>query len=288
MGLPVQMKFLFLMVLVSLFVLAGCTQQETDQAVNIALQQGVHDQIKNLTGLNVNTSGINFTPLIQAGENRSGGAARGASCDVDSDCASGVCQNSVCASMAGGGSCRFDTDCPPSCDGNVYWKYGCDSTHTCVKTFDYDCTATPTTVGDFSFPKVCTSTGCVDDTASIHAKKEDLISQANQYSAAMQQTTSLRQIASKNCISALADVTNRLIVETALSMASPTTKTVELWTDTTKQAVETLGTANSDKMSAEEFISLNCNAVKALDSDFALLSKKRDIAMAQANQFQGQ
>ena len=245
-----------------LFFAYGCTKEDENDIINSALQQGIHNQIKNVTGFDVNTSGLNFTPLIQAADNGSGGSS---------------------------GECRFDSDCPSLCEGNVFWKRGCDpQADKCVKTFDYDCSAQSTAVGDFSFQKICAPSGCADDTASIHAKKEDLISQANQYSAAMQQTNALRSIASKNCRSALSDVTNRLIVETAISMASPTSTVTGLWSDTTKQAVETLGTANSQTMSAEEYISLNCNAVNSLTSDFNLISKKRDLVMSQAEAFQGQ
>jgi len=40
-------------------------------------------------------------------------------------------------------------------------------------------------------------------------------------------------------------------------------------------------------MPAEEFISLNCNAIRALGTDYAVASKKRDLAMEQAKLYEG-
>ena len=249
-------SILIFVCIVTLMFIYGCT----DEDINSALQESLHNQIKNTTGLNIDTSGLNFTPFIGSGDNNTDNF----------------------------GQCRFDSDCTFACEGNVYWKYGCDAqTNSCVKTFDYDCSAQNTVVGEFSFQKICTYDGCKEDTTAIHAKKEELISQANKYTATMQETDALRTIASKNCRGALADVTNRLIIETAISMSSPTSTMVGLWSDTTKQAVETLSTANSNTMSAEEYISLNCNAVNSLTTDFNLISKKRDLVMTQAEQFSG-
>jgi len=194
-------------------------------------------------------------------------------------------------STAPKGECRFDSDCASVCESGVFWKRGCNAqADKCVKTFDTDCGAQATAFGEDSFPKLCTASGCVDDTSAIHARKEELVSRANDYSAAMQQTTELRQVAAKNCISALADVTDKLIIDTALSFGRLPTSTTSIYSVTTRQAVNTLGKAasgGSSKMSAEEFISLNCNAIKALDSDYALLSKKRDLVMAQAKLYEG-
>ena len=231
----------------------GCTAQE-EKEFNAALMQGIQQEavkgVKNATGGLLNLGGA-----------------------------------------APKGECRFDSDCASVCEGSVFWKRGCDAqTDKCVKTFDTDCGAHAAAFGEDSFPKMCTTSGCVDDTSAIHARKEELVSQANDYTAAMQQATELRQVAAKNCIGALADVTDKLIIDTALSFSKLPTSATSIYSMTTKQAVNTLGKAasgGSGKMSAEEFISLNCNAIKALDSDYALFSKKRDLVMAQAKLYEG-
>ena len=102
----------------------------------------------------------------------------------------------------------------------------------------------------------------------------------------MQQTTSLRQIASKNCIAGLSDVTSKLIIDTAVSFGTLPTKMIDVLSDNTNRLVDQLADSGT-KMSPEEYISLNCNAVKALDTDYALLSKKRDLVIAQAKPFEG-
>jgi len=189
------------------------------------------------------------------------------------------------------GECRFDSDCAALCEGGVFWKRGCDARENkCVKTFDTDCSAQATAIGTDSFPKLCTASGCVEDSTAIHARKEELVSEANDYTAAMQEATELRQVASKNCISALADVTDKLIIDTALSFGRLPKSSTSIYSITTKQTINTLGkaaTGGSGKMSAEEFISLNCNAIKALDTDYAVASKKRDLVMAQAKLYEG-
>lgn len=185
------------------------------------------------------------------------------------------------------GECRFDSDCTAICESSVYWKRGCDAqTNKCIKTFDTDCAANPTLISSYSFAKLCTTGGCIEDTDSIHAKKEELVAKANDYTAAMQQTTSLRQVAAKNCISALADVTDNLIISTALTFSIPG-KAADLYTEVARNMIEVIGNAGSSKMSAEEYISLNCNAIKVLDTEYALLSKKRDIVIKDAETFAG-
>lgn len=186
--------------------------------------------------------------------------------------------------------CRFDSDCKPVCEGNVYWKKGCDAqTDKCVKTFDTDCASQYTVVGEFSFGKVCRASGCADDASAIRAKKSALVAEANDYTAQMQEATALRQTAAKNCISALSDVTDKLIIDTAMTFARLPRSPTSIYSLTTKNTIDRIGTAAAPntKMSAEEFISLNCNAIKALDTDYALASKKRDIVMKQAEAFAG-
>lgn len=189
------------------------------------------------------------------------------------------------------GECRFDSDCSSLCEGSMFWKRGCDArTNMCVKTFDTDCGAQTTDFGSYRFPQLCAATGCTNDTASIHAEKEELVALANNYSYAMQRTTELRLLANKNCPNGLAEVTNSLIIDTAVTSSSLPTSVVSVYSDTTKQAIQTIGDAAnpSGQMSAEEFISLNCNSMRALDTDFALISKKRDKAMEDAQLFAGQ
>ena len=241
-----------LALIVSLFFAYGCTKEESDE-FNKAIMEGIKQQAINTVTGKGNTS-------ISVEVNKPGA------------------------------ECRFDSDCPSLCEGGVFWKRGCDAqTDKCVKTFDTDCSQQMTAIGNDTFPKLCTTGGCVDDTGAISARKSELVASANDYTAQMQQTTGLRQTAANNCISALADVTDKLIIDTALTFGRLPTSATSIYSATTRQTINTLGKAASGttKMSAEEFISLNCNAIKALDTDYSLLSKKRDIVMAQAENYQG-
>jgi len=239
----------------ALFLLFGCTKEEEKQ-FNDAIMEGVKQSaIDTLTGKGNSSISISMGDDTKKGE------------------------------------CRFDSDCAPECDGGVFWKKGCDAqTDKCVRTFDTDCSAQFTYIGSDSFSKLCTPSCCVEDTDAIRASKDDLISQANDYTAAMQEATELRQIAAKNCISALADVTDKLIIDTALTFGRLPKSSTSIYSVTTKQTINTLGnaaTGGSGKMSAEEFISLNCNAIRALDTDYAVASKKRDLVMEQAKLYEG-
>ncbi len=183
--------------------------------------------------------------------------------------------------------CRFDSDCSPICEGSKYWQRGCSiQTNSCIKTFETDCSQSQTIVGSHSFSKLCSHNGCVDDDDRIHQKKEELIGQANNYTSAMQQVTILRQAASRNCLSALSDVTNNLIVSTALIYSIPSS-TADLYGATTQQIIDQINNAVSKKMSAEEYIALNCNAVRVLDTEYSVLSLKRDKVMQDASTFEG-
>ncbi len=198
-----------------------------------------------------------------------------------------LCLKTVGGTGAASGGCRFDSDCSPACEGQVFWKRGCDAqTSLCKNTFETDCAGEKTVIGTFEFPKLCSSAGCVEDTNAISSKKKELISTANDYTAAMQRTTELRQVASKNCLSALGDVTNKLIIETAITFSNLPSRMADVVTDQTKQALDLLS-SNNNTMSTEEYISLNCNAVKTLDVEYLVLSKKRDKVMEQAKAFEG-
>ena len=246
---------------VLLIFLYGCTAEE-EQDIEKAIAAAAINQAKCKIGLGVNCSDTNITITLQN--------------DTTNN------QNTTSR------SCRFDSDCSTFCEGTVFWKQGCDPRiNACVKTFDTDCSQLSTTIGESSFPLRCTKYGCINNTEAIHNQKETLIGQANNYTAAMQQATQLRQIASKNCISALSDVTTQLIVNTALMYSIPS-QVADLYSLTTQQIIDQLNNAASTRMSAEEYISLNCNAVRALDSDYRLLSQKRDRVMQQAQQYAGQ
>lgn len=222
------------------------------------------------------------------------------------------------------GECRFDSDCDAICEDNIFWKMGCNArTNVCEKTFDTNCVQEKTILCEFQFSKFCQSDGCADDENAIRATKNELVALGNQYSSLMEETTKVRRIVAENCISVLEDVTNKLIIDTALQFgslssfgirsspltASPTKdalrgrslSTLEsqslleknLITDPAKQLIDTLAgkvidtETNKPAMPIEEYIALNCKAIETLDTEFKLLDKKRGIVIEKLRCFEG-
>lgn len=181
------------------------------------------------------------------------------------------------------GECRIDSDCTPICEGDVRWKRGCMSTKKCEKTFDFDCSAEKETFGGLSFGKECISGGCVRDTAAIAAARAEITEEANKLSADMDTTTKMMMKAQDNCINGLSDVTNKLIIDTALLMASPPSSLLGIGSSTTNEIVNKLS-SDPSKMSPEEFIAHNCNLVEPLDNDISIMDKKRKNLIQQARE----
>ena len=165
------------------------------------------------------------------------------------------------------GECRYDSDCGSICEGNTKWKMGCDAaTNTCEKTFDYDCTEQIETIAGYDFGKVCYFGDCQRDEVMIQAKRDELSDKVKSLLADKQEVTQMMYEADKNCISALEDVTDKLIIDTAVKLTTLPTSFLELGTDLTSQTIDAL-TTDPEKMSTEEFISLNCNLYPLLDKD---------------------
>jgi hypothetical protein len=183
------------------------------------------------------------------------------------------------------GTCQYDSDCAPICEENVAWKRGCDRSHRCVKTFETDCAAGQTAVGKLSFSNTCAEGVCVKDVVVMQEKRDALRSRYNDLTAGMQGLTTARLQASKNCLSGLSDVTSKLIVDTGLSFGSLPKKALDVLGDQTQNLINELATKAIEKdepLSAEEFISLNCNLLKVIDQDAKRLDKERQIILEQS------
>jgi len=182
------------------------------------------------------------------------------------------------------GECRFDSDCNPLCVGNVMWAQGCDArTNKCVKTFDDDCAKESVSVAGYSFPGVCRSNAeavfCVVSKQALQAQKDELVLEGNDYTASMQETTRLRQHFVKECLNTLADVTDKFIIDSALMLKKMPTKMFSVLSSNLQKLInygldKAVG-ADKPSMSPEEYIAWTCNMSKVLDTDHALLDKKR-------------
>lgn len=179
------------------------------------------------------------------------------------------------------GECRFDSDCGGICEGNIYWKRGCDAqTNTCKKTFSDDCAEIEDKFGSYTVSQICMPNGCQTDTVAIGNKKKELTDKKQELSdqvknwlAARQETTELMMTSNKNCLNALAEITNKLIIDSATKLAMLPKTFWDVTSDVTNNLLDQLS-SNPKVMSAEEFISLNCNLYKALQTDLDVLEKK--------------
>jgi hypothetical protein len=126
------------------------------------------------------------------------------------------------------GTCKYDSDCDPICEGDVKWKMGCNATsNTCEKTFDTDCSADIETFGEQTFPKVCSVGECVRDEKSIQEFKAKLthekqlwVGTGKQINAVRPELNAAMLDANKNCINGIADMTNVAIMEFSTRVAS--------------------------------------------------------------------
>ena len=220
------------------------------------------------------------------------------------------------------GECKYDSDCDSICEGNTYWKMGCNArTNMCEKTFDTNCLDEETLIGEFTFPKLCDlSAQCIDDTSTIKAIKSTLTGDANSFQTLMQNVETARKQSLNNCLSALSDVTNKFIIDSAItfsglaglrvntsyqSMANfskyvqPSGSTVASLataqvTGPVQGLLDKLGsiaiadvTGDAPKMPVEQYIDLHCNASKTLATEHARLAVERDKLIGLAKPFHG-
>ncbi len=196
--------------------------------------------------------------------------------------------------------CKYDSECPSICEGNVKWKQGCNPrTGKCIKTFDYDCQKQTETFGDYSFGKICTKGECVRDGVSIEEKKQELMTQKQGLSNEVKDMLASKQEVQmvwvpyyyKRCHNALADVTNKLIIDSALTLRSPPSKMSDVISSSTQDLINALlseTTESSTEISAEEFISWNCNYYKALQADLTAFDKKIELKQGEVRELNTQ
>ncbi len=126
------------------------------------------------------------------------------------------------------GKCQYDSECDSICEGEIKWAMGCNPREgVCEKTFDYDCREEIENFAGTEFPMTCAAGECVRNQAAIDATKAELealqdeISQnVKNINAYRQEVNTLKLDANKKCLNALADVTNKFIIENAVKLGS--------------------------------------------------------------------
>ena len=133
------------------------------------------------------------------------------------------------------GECTYDSDCDSICEGDIMWKMGCDPRENkCIKTFDYDCQEQKEVVAGYEFGKVCSEGECIRDDEAIAKQKAELIALQAEISTQFKELNAERQIytsekyeAQNKCLDVLSDVTNKLIIDSSLKLASVANSAVE-------------------------------------------------------------
>ena len=193
------------------------------------------------------------------------------------------------------GECKYDSDCNSICEGNTRWKLGCNPVNnSCQKTFSDDCTLQQEKISVFSFNKICQNGECVRDITAINSKKSELNAQKTELSNNVKKWTAVRQkyteemlTANKKCLDGLSEVTNKLIIDSATKLGMLPKSLWDVASDITNNLLDALA-SDPQKMSAEEFISLNCNLYRSIQTDLDVLEKRINYAQDQYRQIDAQ
>jgi hypothetical protein len=178
------------------------------------------------------------------------------------------------------GECKYDNECPATCEGNIKWKRGCNArTNTCENTFDTNCSSDVETFGEFAVSKICTNGECVRDEKNINQKRSELEAikknMSDEVKAINAQRDDLKNVmldANKNCINGIADMTNVAILEFSTRIASVmaggfpdiASASVDYVSDALNKISAAVDTEAPEdkKLKPEEYIKLNCDLYK--------------------------
>lgn len=198
--------------------------------------------------------------------------------------------------VANTGECKYDSDCPATCEGDMMWKRGCNArTNTCENTFDTNCAVEVESFGDMGIAKICTAGACVRDTASIVQEKaeleqikKDMSDEVKVINTQREELKNLMLDANKNCINGIADMTNVAILEFATRVGSVmaggfpdlASASVDYVNDAINKISASADTATpaEKKLKPHEYIKLHCD----LYTHFSTLLEATDAELEEA------
>ena len=117
----------------------------------------------------------------------------------------------------------------------------------------------------------------------MERRKTEVSDQVKKWTADRQTLTQVMLDANKNCLNALAEVTNKLIIDSAVKLGMLPKSIWDVASDATNSLLDTIW-SDPKRMSTEEFISFNCNLYKSLQTDLDVLEKKINSAQDQYRQ----
>jgi len=179
------------------------------------------------------------------------------------------------------GECKYDDDCKGFCEGNVMWKQGCNArTNKCEKTFDYNCAEQSDTLQGHSESKICLGDKCVFNKNAFLDYRKQLSDEAKALLQEKQELTALMLQVNKNCLNGIADVTNKLIIDTAQLAATALApvsvakggivavqRLKEVIGEGAVQLIEEIKASPPMGTKPEDYIALNCNLYKEIGEE---------------------
>jgi len=155
------------------------------------------------------------------------------------------------------------------------WKQGCNArTNKCEKTFDYNCAEQSDTIQDHAEPRICLNGACIFNKNAFLNYRQQLSTEAKGLLQEKQELTALMLEVNKNCINGIADVTNKLIIDTAqlaataLAPAAGISKRLnEFIGEGVVQLIEEIKASPPMKTKPEDYIALNCNLYKQIGDE---------------------
>jgi len=131
-----------------------------------------------------------------------------------------------------------------------------------------------TIIPGYTFPKMCANGACVFNPEPVRVQRAELSREVKDMLARKQQLTTLMLEVNKNCLNGLADVTNKLIIDTAQLIGSMGSGFKHFAGEVTAQGIDNLGAASPTSVSAEDFIATNCKLYQSIQPDLDALDKK--------------
>ncbi len=243
----------------------------------------------------IKTEDITYEDVEEAPEDTGESAEM---CDInDKDCClsiTNMCWIDGECKKCSEGDCQFESDCAPICEENMLVKQWCNP-HTAAcepeaEAFWTDCTKQKDTIAGLEISRVCKGSACVVDETTLQSSRQDLVDQYNKYTYARQEVTKLRMTFDRYCLRALSDVTNKLIIDTALMMGSLPTSMMDVVTDNVAKLIDTgankMVEGDQPLMGTEEFIAYSCNMNKVLTQELKIIDKKQEIVLEQIKEIE--
>jgi hypothetical protein len=175
--------------------------------------------------------------------------------------------------------CKYDSECPPICEGNTAYKMGCNPrVGKCEKLSEEVCDKVDDVgFGDYQFTAICTEGRCYTNIAAIQAKRTEIKQEAVDLASFRPTLRSMMNKAQVICDGGAENVDFA-----SMTIDSPTQEIQDCCMYASLYNLHnTQQTSNKDK-----FVQYNCDLTLNLKDDIASLDKRiKDINEASAEMY---